>query len=73
VVGFGNYDTPLFVDERNQVDFSYQFRMNDTTSFFLDAMNINDETTRLHARYPEALFLSQQHGPVYKFGARLNF
>ena len=73
VVGFGNYDTPLFVDERNQIDFSYQFRMNDSTTFFLDAMNINDETTRLHARYPDMLFLSQQHGPVYKFGARMNF
>ena len=73
VVGFGNYDTPLFVDERNQIDFSYQFRMNESTTFFLDAMNINDETTRLHARHSEMLFLSQQHGPVYKFGARLNF
>jgi len=36
-------------------------------------MNINDETTRLHARHSEMLFLSQQHGPVYKIGARLNF
>ena len=73
VVGFGDYDTPLFVDERNQIDFSYQFRLNESTTFYLDAMNINDETTRLHARHEEMLFLSQQHGPVYKFGARMNF
>ncbi len=73
VVGFGDYDTPLFVDERNQIDFSYQFRWTDSTTFFLDAQNINDETTRLHARYSEMLFLSQQHGPVYRFGARMNF
>jgi TonB-dependent receptor len=73
VVGFGDYDTPLWVDEREQIDFSYQYRYNDATTFFLDAMNINDETTRLHARYPEMLFLSQQHGPVFKFGARMNF
>jgi len=72
-VGFGNYDQPLYVDEREQLDFSYQFRFNDTTTFFLDAANINDETTRLYARHSEMLFLSQQHGPVYKFGARMNF
>ena len=72
-VGFGNYDQPLYVDEREQLDFSYQFRLNDTTTFFFDAANINDETTRLFARHSDMLFLSQQHGPVYKFGARLNF
>jgi hypothetical protein len=40
---------------------------------FLDMMNINDETTRLHARYSEMLFLSQDHGPIYKLGFRANF
>ena len=73
VVGFGNYDQPLFVDEREQLDFSYQYRYNDSMTFFFDAQNINDETTRLHARHEDMLFLSQQHGPVFKFGARMNF
>lgn len=72
-LGFANYTQPLFVDEREQLDFSYQFRLNDNTTFFLDAQNINDETTRLYVRNSEMLFLSQQHGPVYKFGARFNF
>jgi len=73
VAGFGNYEQPLYVEARKQIDFSYQFRLNDSTTFFLDAANINDEKTRLYARYPEMLFLSQDHGPVYKFGARMNF
>lgn len=73
VVGIANYDQPLFVDERQQLDFSYQFRYTDTTTFFFDAANINDETTRLFVRQSEMLFLSQDHGPVYKFGARMNF
>ena len=73
IVGFGNYDQPLFVDEREQLDFSYQYRFRDSTTFFFDAQNINDETTRLHARHSDMLFLSQQHGPVFKFGARMNF
>ena len=73
VAGFGNYEQPLYVEERKQLDFSYQYRFNDSTTFFLDAANINDETTRLYARHAEMLFLSQQHGPIYRFGARMNF
>jgi TonB-dependent receptor len=73
VAGFGNYDQPLYVDEREPLDFSHQYRYSASTTFFLDAQNINDETTRLHARHEEMLFLSQQHGPVFKFGARINF
>ncbi len=73
VAGFGNYEQPLYVEERQQLDFSYQFRWTESTTFFLDAANINDETTRLYARHSDMLFLSQQHGPVYKFGTRINF
>lgn len=73
VLGFANYDQPLFVDERQQLDFSYQYRHNESMTFFLDAMNINDETTRLYVRNSEMLFLSQDHGPVFKLGARMNF
>ena len=47
--------------------------MNQDTTLFFDAMNINDESTRLYARHSEMLFLSQDHGPVYKFGFRTNF
>ena len=73
VAGFANYDQPLYVEERTQVDLSYQYRVDQDTTLFFDAMNINDESTRLHARHSEMLFLSQDHGPVYKFGFRINF
>lgn len=73
VAGFANYQQPLYVEARKQIDLSYQFRYNESTTFFLDAANLNDESTRLYARYPEMLFLSQDHGPVYKFGLRMNF
>ena len=72
-MGFGNYEQPLYVEERLQIDATYQYRVNENTTVFLDMMNINDETTRLHARYSEMLFLSQDHGPIYKFGFRSNF
>ena len=73
VLGFANYQQPLYVAERNQLDLTYQFRFNDALTFFLDAANITDETTRLFVRHEEMLFLSQDHGPVYKFGLRANF
>ena len=73
IAGFGNYDQPLYVEERNQVDFTYQYRMNESTTLFFDAMNITDEPTRLYARHKEMLFLSQDHGPIFKLGFRSNF
>jgi len=73
IAGFGNYDQPLYVEERNQIDFTYQYRMNENTTLFFDAMNITDEPTRLYARHKEMLFLSQDHGPIFKLGFRSNF
>ena len=73
VAGFADHDQPLFVEARKQLDLSYQFRYNDATTFFADASNINDESTRLFVRNEEMLFLAQDHGPVYKFGVRTSF
>lgn len=71
--GFANYEQPVFVDERHQIDASYQYRHNESITMFFDAQNITDESTRLWVRHPEMLFLSQDHGPIYKFGVRANF
>ena len=71
--GFANYQQPVFVDERHQVDASYQYRHNENITMFFDAQNITDEPTRLWVRSPEMLFLSQDHGPIYKFGVRASF
>ena len=73
LAGFGNYAQPLYVEARTQIDATYQYRASENTTLFLDMMNINDESTRLHARYSEMLFLSQDHGPIVKFGFRANF
>ena len=76
VAGFANYDQPLYVEERNQFDASYQYRFDwgrAATTLFLEVSNFTDEPTRLYARYSEMLFLSQDHGPIYKLGFRVNF
>ena len=67
-VGEGNYYQPLYVEARTHVDIALSYRVDDKLGFFFDAMNITDEPTRLFARHSEMLFLSQDHGPVYKAG-----
>ena len=71
--GFANYKQPVYVDSRYQVDASYQYRYSSNVTVFLYAQNVTDEGTRLWVRSPEMLFLSQDHGPVYKLGVRANF
>jgi TonB-dependent receptor len=71
--GVANYEQPVYVEARKQYDISYQFRATEGLTLFIDAMNVTDEETRLFVRYPEMLFLAQDHGPVYKLGLRANF
>ena len=73
VAGFGAYDQPLYVEERNQIDASFAYRITEQASVFLEFQNLNDETTRLHARHKEMLFLSQDHGVISRVGFRYKF
>jgi len=73
IVGFGNYDQPLYVMERDQIDASFAYRINENATVFVDGQNLNDENTRLYARYPEMLFLAQDHGPIYRVGFRYKY
>ena len=73
IAGFGNYDQPLYVEERNQWDASFTYRFNENAATFFEVQNLNDEPTRLFARYNEMLFLSQDHGPIYRLGFRYKF
>ena len=45
--------------ERNQIDASFAYRLNEQASVFVEGQNLNDEDTRLYARYPEC-FLSSR-------------
>ena len=71
--GSGDYFQPIFVEARTHVDVAISYSVDDKLGFFFDAMNITDEPTRLFARHSEMLFLSQDHGPVYKAGFRYKF
>ena len=73
VAGFGNYDQPLYVEERKQWDLSMAYNVNEDAVVFFEVQNLNDEPTRLYARYQEMLFLSQDHGPIHRLGFRYKF
>jgi len=73
IVGFGNYDQPLYVMERDQIDASFAYRINEHATVFVEGQNLNDENTRLYARHPEMLFLAQDHGPIYRVGFRYKY
>ena len=73
VAGFGNYDQPLYVEEREQWDLSMAYNLNEDAVVFFEVQNLNDEPTRLYARHKEMLFLSQDHGPIHRLGFRYKF
>jgi hypothetical protein len=64
---------PLYVEERNQIDAAITYRLNDQAAVFLELQNLTDETTRLHARHKEMLFLAQDHGLISRLGFRYKF
>ena len=57
----------------SQIDASFSYRLNENASVYLEVQNLNDEPTRLHVRYPEMLFLAQDHGPISRLGFRYKF
>ena len=73
VAGFGNYNQPLYVEERNQWDLSLAYNLLEDAVVFFEVQNLNDEPTRLYARNKEMLFLSQDHGPIHRLGFRYKF
>ena len=71
--GLEGQNHPIFVEKRFQVDMTASYNVNDNVTVFAEARNITDEPVRLFVRYPEMIFLAQDHGPMFKFGMRAHF
>ena len=71
--GLEGQNHPIFVERRYQVDMTGSYNVNDNVTVFAEARNITDEPVRLFVRYPEMIFLAQDHGPMFKFGVRAHF
>jgi len=47
--------------------------MNPHLSFFVEGINLTDETRRVHTRHRNMLRFASQTGPRYMFGLRYKF
>jgi hypothetical protein len=70
--GMDQYN-PLYIVERDQIDFTATYTVSDSTQVFFEAINITDSEVELFSRYEEMLFLYQDHGPIFKAGFRVSF
>ena len=71
--GFGEFDTPIFVEDYQQVDANFTWFASDRLAVFLEGINITEETQRSFFRYPEQFQRGAQYGARWSIGARYNF
>jgi len=64
---------PNYVESYGQLDMNVTWAMNEHLSFFVEGINLTDETQRIHARHYNMLRLASQTGPRYMFGVRYKF
>ena len=64
---------PNYVEDYGQLDLSIGYKLNDHLSFQFEAINLTDETQRVHGRNENQLLYATQNGPRYMFGVRYNF
>ena len=63
---------PQFAKEYMQWDFSVNYRLNDNVTFFLDGINILNETEEVYGRFKEQFLSAAQYGPRYTLGVRIS-
>jgi TonB-dependent receptor len=69
----GAGSNPAYVEAYGQIDLNVGYNINDNFSVALEAINLTDETQRVHGRNShQALFVTQT-GPRYMIGARYKF
>jgi TonB-dependent receptor len=59
---------PTFTEAYGQLDFSFNYTVNETLGVSFDALNLTNETTRRHGRFAEQLISAEQYGPRYSIG-----
>lgn len=68
-----SHGNPEFVEAYSQWDVNASYNLNDQISFFVEGLNITNETTRSYSRYEGALQSATELGARYNFGARYTF
>lgn len=64
---------PQYVEPYGQLDLSVGYNITDKLSVQFEAINLTDETARVHGRRKEQALYVTQSGPRYSVGARYKF
>jgi len=68
-----SHGNPEFVEEYSQIDLNMSYQYNEQLSFFMEGLNLTDETTRSFSRYKGALQSATELGARYNLGVRYTF
>ncbi|UNK42791.1 TonB-dependent receptor [Luteimonas sp. S4-F44] len=69
----GQGPNPNYTEAYGQLDVNVSYQVNDQLSLHAEAINLTDETYRVHARHTNMLRFATQTGPRYMFGLRYRF
>jgi TonB-dependent receptor len=72
-VGDGQGVNPAYTEAYGQLDLNLTYAVNDKLSVFGEAINLTEETQRIHGRNDNQLLFATQTGARYMFGARYKF
>lgn len=65
--------TPQYTEAYAQLDMSASYEVNENLTVFMDAINLLDETYRVHGRSQMQVMQAGQTGPRYNLGVRYTF
>jgi len=69
----GTPPDPSYVEKYGQLDMNVTWEMNSQLAFFVEGINLTNETQRIHSRHQNMLMSVSQTGPRYMFGLRYKF
>lgn len=69
----GQANNPLYVEEYGQWDMSASYDLNENITFFVEGINLTDETRRVIGRSDAYVNFATQGGSRYNIGARYTF
>lgn len=64
---------PAYTEAYGQLDMNVSYQLNEHLTFQVEAINLTDETQRVHGRNQNQLLYATQNGARYMFGFRYKF
>ncbi|MER2493879.1 TonB-dependent receptor [Catenovulum sediminis] len=66
-------NNPRITEEYSQIDVNASYDVTEQVTVFVEAINLTDETQRMHSRYQNELLNAIEQGARYNIGARFTF